>query len=190
MQGPVQGLSGKPHLPKQPPGQCLLTQGPRHRPSQGPCPLSRPLGTPRVCPAASDPGREGEASLCPGSPSKHRHQSPSFVSASPRAAALPSQFLMQLNTCFKWKVKMGFLSFAPYLLIANDDALDLPSAGLPLLQFPSSLVLPGEQVMRNQKQDFKYEFDQINATRNLSGPSEGNEACDMKISSENSNPPK
>lgn len=85
---------------------------------------------------------------------------------------------------------MGFFSFAPYLLIANDDALDLPSAGLPLLQFPSSLVLPEERVMRNQKQDFKNKFDQINATRNISGPSEGNEACDMKISSENSSPPK
>ena len=85
---------------------------------------------------------------------------------------------------------MGFFSFGPYLLIASDDALYLPSADLPLLQFPPSLVLPGERVMRNQKQDFKNKLDQINATGNLSGPSEGNEACDMKISSENSHPPK
>ena len=69
-------------------------------------------------------------------------------------------------------------------------ALGVLSAGLPLLQFLSFLILPGGRAVRNQKQGFKSKHSQINAMRSLSGPSEGNEACDTKISSENSNPPK
>lgn len=43
--------------------------------------------------------------------------------------------------------------------------------------------------MSNQKRDLKNTFKQTNAPRGLAGPSEGNEACSVKMSFESSQSP-
>ena len=182
------------------PCQRLLDQCPRHHPSQGAGLLSRPLGTLPVCLAALNPGREGEVlskGRLPVLRVPLQARAPvSLPCLCPTqgchpALTIPGGAEGLFQTERREGQKKGFLSFGSYLprSMANGPgcAIGWPAS---VLQFPSFLVLPGRRAMRNPKQDFKNKHGQINATRNLSGPSEGNEACDMKISSENSNPPK
>lgn len=84
----------------------------------------------------------------------------------------------------------GFLSLASYLprSMANGPGCALGWPASPTIPFLSDT----SRQASNEKPEtgLQNKHGQINATRNLSGPSEGNEACDMKISSENCNPPK